>query len=155
VLAAQGGEQVKQGDTLAYLVPDTKDRAVELWVDGNDAAIVAEGRHVRLQFEGWPAVQFSGWPSVAVGTFGGRVAFVDPHDDGKGNFRVVVQPDGKHEPWPEPRFLRQGVRTNGWILLERVTLGFELWRRFNGFPPVLSDVPGYGSSEEKDKEGKP
>jgi membrane fusion protein, adhesin transport system len=158
IVAAQGGEQVKQGDTLALLVPDTRDRAVELWVDGNDAAIVSDGRPVRLQFEGWPAVQFSGWPSVAVGTFGGRVAFVDPHDDGKGYFRVVVQPDPHAEPWPEPRFLRQGVRTNGWVLLERVSLGFELWRRFNGFPPMLRDPPGGAKDDGKDgkggKEGK-
>ncbi|MET0286549.1 MAG: HlyD family efflux transporter periplasmic adaptor subunit [Polyangiales bacterium] len=150
ILAAQGGEQVKQGDVLAYLVPDTRDRAVELWVDGNDAAIISEGRHVRMQFEGWPAVQFTGWPSVAVGSFGGRVAFVDPHDDGKGYFRVLVKPDPGSPSWPEPRFLRQGVRTNGWVLLERVTLGFELWRRFNGFPPMLREAPGtstYGDAK--------
>lgn len=150
VLAAQGGEQVKQGDVLALLVPDTNDRAVELWVDGNDAAIVSEGREVRLQFEGWPAVQFSGWPSVAVGSFGGRVSFVDAFDDGKGNFRVVVVPLSGRDPWPEARFLRQGARTNGWIMLERVTLGFELWRRFNGFPPVLSEPPGYAPSKGKE-----
>jgi adhesin transport system membrane fusion protein len=146
VLVAQGGQQVKQGDTLALIVPETADRAVELWVDGNDAAIVSEGRSVRLQFEGWPAVQFTGWPSVAVGTFGGRVAFVDAHDDGRGNFRVVVVPDARDEPWPQPRFLRQGVRAKGWILLERVRLGFELWRRFNGFPPLL-DAPPASSGE--------
>jgi adhesin transport system membrane fusion protein len=150
VLAAQGGDQVKQGDVLAFLVPDTSDRAVELWIDGNDAAIVGAGRQVRLQFEGWPAVQFSGWPSVAVGTFGGRVAFVDPFDDGKGNFRVVVVPLATRDPWPEARFLRQGVRANGWILLERVSLGYELWRRFNGFPPVLSEPPGYAASKGKE-----
>jgi adhesin transport system membrane fusion protein len=154
ILAAQGGEQVKQGDVLAYLVPETSDRAVELWVDGNDASIISEGRHVRLQFEGWPAVQFSGWPSVAVGTFGGRVAFIDPHDDGVGNFRIVVLPEGK-DPWPEPRFLRQGVRTNGWVLLERVRMGFELWRRFNGFPPMLREPPRFPKSEsQKAKEDK-
>jgi adhesin transport system membrane fusion protein len=149
IVAAQGGEQVKQGDPLAFLVPDTRDRAVELWVDGNDAAIVSEGREVRLQFEGWPAVQFSGWPSVAVGTFAGRVAFVDSHDDGKGNFRVVIQPNAAAEPWPEPRFLRQGVRANGFVLLERVSLGFELWRRFNGFPPMLEQGPGEPSAGKK------
>ena len=68
---------VKQGEPLALLVPDTKARAVELWVDGNDAPLITPGRHVRLQFEGWPAVQFVGWPSVAVGTFPAEVAFVD------------------------------------------------------------------------------
>lgn len=152
VIAAQGGDQVKEGDALAWIVPDTEGHAVELWVDGNDAAIVSEGRKVRLQFEGWPAVQFTGWPSVAVGSFGGTVAFVDPHDDGKGNFRVVVTPDVQAEPWPSSRFLRQGVRTKGWVLLEQVTLGFELWRRFNGFPPMLESAP-YGESGAKKKEG--
>lgn len=151
VLAAQGGEQVKQGDTLAVLVPDTRDRAVELWVDGNDASIVSERRHVRLQFEGWPAVQFTGWPSAAVGTFGGVVSFVDPHDDGKGNFRVVIVPDVNDRPWPQPRFLRQGVRTKGWVLLEQVKLGFELWRRFNGFPPMLDEEPRTGEPAKKEK----
>jgi membrane fusion protein, adhesin transport system len=151
VLALEGGRQVKQGDLLATLVPDTRDRAVELWVDGNDAAIMSEGRRVRLQFEGWPAVQFTGWPSVAVGTFGGVISFIDAHDDGKGYFRAVVVADSRDEPWPEPRFLRQGVRAKGWVLLERVKLGFELWRRFNGFPPMLKDPPGFADSAEKKK----
>ena len=99
--------------------------------------LIEPGRHVRLQFEGWPAIQFAGWPSVAVGTFGGKVAFVDATDDGFGAFRIVVVPDGD-EPWPEGRFLRQGVRANGWILLDEVRLGFELWRQFNGFPPSVA-----------------
>ncbi|MCC6875130.1 MAG: HlyD family efflux transporter periplasmic adaptor subunit [Sandaracinaceae bacterium] len=154
VVAGRPGEQVSAGDTLAILVPDTQDRAVEMWVDGNDAALITSGRKVRLQFEGWPAVQFAGWPSVAVGTFGGRVAFVDPTDDGRGNFRVVIVPDEDDEPWPSPRFLRQGVRANGWVLLSRVTVAFELWRQLNGFPPVITPPPsgaryggsGYGGS---------
>lgn len=140
IQANQGGEQVKAGDPLMTLVPDATQRAVELWVDGNDAALVAEGRHVRLQFEGWPAVQFTGWPSVAVGTFGGHVAFVDSTDDGQGNFRIVILPDDG-EPWPEARYMRQGVRANGWVLLRTVRLGFEIWRQINGFPPAVSRPP--------------
>lgn len=146
MVAKEGGEVVKQGEALAVLVPDTDARAVELWVDGNDAPLITEGRHVRLQFEGWPAVQFVGWPSVAVGTFGGEVAFVDATDDGKGRFRVVVVPDGA-EPWPEARYLRQGVRANGWILLNRVSLGYELWRQLNGFPPAIEE-PGLVEAKE-------
>jgi hypothetical protein len=95
---------------------------------------------VRLQFEGWPAVQFGGWPSVAVGTFGGEVALVDATDDGKGKFRVLVVPT-EGELWPSGAYLRQGVRANGWILMEEVPLGWELWRQFNGFPPNLSEPP--------------
>jgi multidrug resistance efflux pump len=136
LVAKQGTEMVKAGDELVLLVPEAGSRAVELYVDGNDVPLIDEGRHVRIQFEGWPAVQFVGWPSVAVGTFGGTVAFVDAHDDGHGRFRVVVVPD-EEASWPEGRYLRQGVRAHGWVLLNQVRLGFELWRQLNGFPPVV------------------
>jgi len=86
-------------------------------------------------------VQFAGWPSVAVGTFGGRVAFVDAADDGRGDFRVVVVPDPEDGPWPAASYLRQGVLAKGWVLLNRVSLGFEIWRQFNGFPPTTSPPP--------------
>jgi len=128
---------VKPGDQLCRIVPKTETPAVQIWVAGNDAPLVAPGRHVRLQFEGWPAVQFSGWPSVAVGTFGGKVALVDPTDDGSGKFRVVVVPDSTDNPWPEHPYLRQGVRANSWVLLDQVSLGYEIWRRMNGFPQAL------------------
>lgn len=141
VVAKQGGEQVKAGESLAVLVPDTESRAVELWLDGNDAPLVCEGRHVRLQFEGWPAVQFVGWPSVAVGTFGATVAFIDSAADERGKTRVVVIPDDPGQ-WPEGRFLRQGTRVHGWVLLDQVPLGFEVWRQLNGFPPALIDAEG-------------
>ena len=155
LVANQGGEQVKAGDALAVLVPDTTERAVELWIDGNDVPLISEGRKARLQFEGWPALQFSGWPSVAVGTFAGKLSLVDATDDGTGKFRVVIVPDDG-AAWPEGLFLRQGVRANGWILLETVPLGWELWRQFNGFPPTLNQPPTLGpTSGEKsgDKSG--
>ncbi len=147
------GEQVKVGDPLLTLVPDAAERAVELWVDGNDAALVTESRAVRLQFEGWPAVQFAGWPSVAVGTFGGRVSFLDSTDDGHGNFRVVVVPDPSDEPWPDERYLRQGVRANGWVLLDSVSLGFEIWRQLNGFPPSVTHQPSSSPSSSSGYRG--
>lgn len=140
LLVAPHAEMLKAGDPIITFVPDISSSAVELWVDGNDAPLVTPGREVRLQFEGWPAIQFAGWPSVARGTFGGTVAFVDRHDDGKGRFRAVVVPDPDHEPWPDARYLRQGVRANGWVLLDRVRLGYEVWRKINGFPPAV-DLP--------------
>ena len=94
---------------------------------------------MRLQFEGWPAIQFAGWPSVAVGTFGGRIAAIDATDDGTGKFRVLVRP-GRDDDWPADRFLRQGVRANGWVMLKQVSLGYEIWRQLNGFPPVVSQA---------------
>ena len=148
VIGRLGGEQVSRGAVLAILVPQTEDRAVALFVDGNDAALVKPGSPVRLQFEGWPAVQFSGWPSVAVGTFGGKVAFVDPADDGRGDFRIVVVPDNEDGPWPAASYLRQGVLTKGWVLLNQVSLGFEVWRQFNGFPPTTEPPPMAVTGEE-------
>ena len=148
--AGQGNAFVKAGEGLLTLVPDTKDRAVELWVDGNDMPLLSEGRPVRLQFEGWPAVQFTGWPSVAVGTFGGKVALIDAADDGSGRFRILVRPEDPAE-WPSGLYLRQGVRVNGWVLLEQVKLGYELWRRFNGFPPTVAPKEPAAGDAEKGK----
>ncbi|MEM1228276.1 MAG: HlyD family efflux transporter periplasmic adaptor subunit [Planctomycetota bacterium] len=139
IMPNQGSAVLKEGDPIAVIVPDTKDRTVQLLLDGNDAPLVQPGRHVRLQFEGWPAVQFAGWPSVAVGTFGGKVVSVDATDNGKGKYRVLVRPEPDFDQqWPSERFLRQGVRTNGWVLLEQVPLWFEIWRNMNGFPQSIS-----------------
>jgi hypothetical protein len=154
IAANQGGQMLKEGDPLCVMVPDTTDRAVQLWVRGNDVPLITSGRHVRLQFEGWPMVQFSGWPSVAIGTFGGQVVSVDASDNGNGQFRVLVRPDPRDPDrlgatWPEANYLRQGVRTNGWVLLDRVPLWYEVWRRMNAFPPSVS------SKADKEKISKP
>jgi multidrug efflux pump subunit AcrA (membrane-fusion protein) len=140
-LAVQpGGAVVKSGEEIASIVPDVSSAVVELWVDGNDMPLISLGRKVRLQFEGWPAVQFVGWPSVAVGTYGGVVQLVDPTDDGKGKFRLLVRPDPDDLDWPGGQYLRQGVRTKGWVLLNNVPVAAEVWRQINGFPPVVGSV---------------
>jgi membrane fusion protein, adhesin transport system len=148
LLANPSAEMVKPGQSLAIFVPDTEERAVELWVDGNDLPLIVTDSRVRLQFEGYPAIQFGGWPEFSVGSFGGKVALIDATDDGKGHFRVLVRPDPKDIAWPRTRFLRQGVRVNGWVLLGQVTLGYELWRIFNGFPPLILPEP-YSSESTK------
>lgn len=151
VHAATSTEFLTQGDPLIELIPDTERLAVELWVRGLDAPLVKQGRPVRIQFEGWPAVQFAGWPSVAVGTFGGRVLFVDAQGNADGRFRVLIEPDPADEPWPERRYLRQGVRANGWLLLDTVRLGYEVWRQLNAFPPTVQNgdfVPAAGESKK-------
>ncbi len=160
VLATEG-TFLKAGSPLCTVIPETDNRMVELWIEGNDMPlvqaretdadgnVVREGSPVRLQFEGWPAIQFVGWPSAAIGTFGGEVVLVDPTDNGQGRFRLLVaeKPDviargdeqEKVFAWPGARWLRQGVRANGWVLLQRVPLWFEVWRQWNGFPPALTD----------------
>jgi adhesin transport system membrane fusion protein len=144
LVARVGGEYVKAGDTLAVLVPSHQRRAIELWVDGRDMPLVQRSTVARIQFEGWPALATPGWPSIAIGTFEGRVAFVDATDDGKGKFRVVVEPRPNARPedaWPDDRYLRQGVRAQGWFTLGEVPLGYELWRQFNGFAPTMGSDP--------------
>ncbi|MBK8976170.1 MAG: HlyD family efflux transporter periplasmic adaptor subunit [Planctomycetes bacterium] len=144
------GSIVKEGQVLLEIVPLTSQPAVELWVRGVDAPLIEPGRKVRLQFEGWPAIQFVGWPAVAVGTFGGVVALVDPTDSGQGQFRVLILPDPDDQEWPKERWLRQGVRAKGWVLLNEVPLWFELWRQLNGFPPVvaLSEPDAQGGGKD-------
>ena len=146
----RGGQYVKEGDELCTIVPDTNDRVAELFLDGVDAPIVLaygdrenEMPHVRLQFEGWPAVQFSGWPELAIGTFGGRVRQVDAASGIAGQCRILVEPEEvmPGDTWPDSEFLRQGNQVIGWVFLNRVSLGFEIWRRLNGFPPVLAPAP--------------
>jgi multidrug resistance efflux pump len=160
-----GGQYVKEGDELCTIVPDTNERVVELFLDGVDAPLVLaytdrERRqpHVRLQFEGWPAIQFSGWPELAIGTFGGVVKQVDSAANMEGKFRVLVAPEEEltGDEWPAQEFLRQGNQTVGWVLLNRVPLGYEIWRRLNGFPPVLApDSKGKGKGKDEEKGSKP
>jgi multidrug efflux pump subunit AcrA (membrane-fusion protein) len=155
ILAPQGGVMVKAGQELALIVPETASRAVELTVSGNDAPLLSVGRRVRLQFEGWPAVQFAGWPSVAVGTFGGVIGVIDPGAAEDGTVRVIVFPD-QGEEWPDAKYLRQGVRVIGWVLLDTVRLGWELWRQFNGFPPTLRNMsPDAGDGKPKGVDSSP
>jgi multidrug resistance efflux pump len=140
VLHGSGSVVVKEGDVLARFVPKTVEPAVEIFVSGNDLPLIYPGRLVRLQFEGWPAVQFSGWPSIAIGTFGGIVRIIDPSASSNGKFRVIITPqEGKK--WPSNSYIRQGTRVYGWVLLNTVQLGYELWRQFNGFPSSLDAPP--------------
>ncbi|MES2498199.1 MAG: HlyD family efflux transporter periplasmic adaptor subunit [Pseudomonadota bacterium] len=132
--AAAGGALISPGTMLAVVAPERVERAVELYVDGRDVALVRVGQPVRLEFEGWPAIQFSGWPSVAQGLFDGRVRGLDPTASPTGLFRVLVEPLPGKPAWPDPRFTRPGAKVRGWIQMETVSVGYELWRQLNDFP---------------------
>ena len=154
---------VSAGQPLATFMPADTERAVEIMIDGRDIGLVHPGRQVRLQFEGWPAFQFSGRPDLAVGTFRGEVVFVEPSARLDGRFRVLVKEPLNSEDclesevingiprmgecgWPPESFVRLGATVRGWIILETVPLGFELWRLLNSFPPI--NVTNASSSEE-------
>ncbi len=150
ILAGDNATTVKSGDKIATFAPELTDAAVEIYVNGNDIPLIYEGRRVRLQFEGWPAIQFSGWPSLAIGTFGGVITAIDSSISENGKFRVIVK-RGEQDQWPDQRFLRHGARAYGWVLLNQVSLGYELWRQANGFPPTFDQKI---SNTEIEKESK-
>jgi multidrug resistance efflux pump len=135
------GQTVKEGEQLAVIVPTTDDQAAEIYVSGMDAAIVEPGRRVSLQFAGFPAFMFSGWANISVGIFHGRIKVIDAVDDGTGRFRLLVVPEDGGRRWPDQRFLRQGTSVTGWVMLEEVVLGYEIWRRVMGFPPEFPVAP--------------
>ena len=135
------GETVRQGDKLVRISPLSADKAVELVADGLDAPILNTGRKVRLLFYGIPAIPLPAWPELMAGTFGGVIKVVDQVDDGKGNYRFWVVPDPDDRPWPEQAHVRQGTRVMGWVILNRVPLWYEIWRRFNLFPPDYQEGP--------------
>ena len=136
VNAGDAATFISAGQIVATFVPDNAERALELYVDGRDIALVRDGAPVRIQFEGWPVIQVSGWPSVAIGTFSGRVIAIDPSAQASGRFRVLVEEDAESSaPWPDRRFVRFGSKARAWVLLETVPVGYEIWRQLNNFPP--------------------
>ena len=90
---------------------------------------------------------------------GDATRFPEPEDEGKPLAVAdivdcmigVVAKQESDAPWPSERFLRQGVRANGWVMLSRVTLGYEIWRQLNGFPPVVAKdaAAAEGKTDEK------
>ena len=156
--AAAGATLVSPGDVLATLAPEKPVRVVELMIDGRDIALVHPGRPVRLAFEGWPAIQFSGWPSIAEGMFDGRVRSVDPSAQANGLFRVLVEPAPGKRDWPPVDYVRLGAKVRGWIQMETVTVGYELWRQLNDFPlefrrPGLGNEAGTGTTGGSSESG--
>ena len=136
VNAGDAATYVAAGQAIASFVPDDVIRAVELYIDGRDIALVRIDAPVRLQFEGWPVVQVSGWPSLAVGTFSGKVVAIDPSAQANGRFRILVSEDKEAAvPWPDSGYVRFGSGARGWVLLDTVSVGYEIWRQLNNFPP--------------------
>lgn len=135
------GETVRPGDKLVKISPASMDKAVEFKADGIDAPLLNAGRKVKLLFYGIPAIPLPAWPELMAGTYTGVIKVVDQVDDGKGNYRFWVVPDPEERPWPEQTHVRQGTKVMGWVVLNRVPLWYELWRRFNLFPPDYQEGP--------------
>ena len=81
------------------------------------------------------AIPLPAWPELMEGTYEGRIQVVDQSASDNGKFRFWVVPDTEGRGWPGPEQVRQGTQVMGWVILNRVPLWYELWRRFNLFPP--------------------
>lgn len=127
------GEIIKNGDAIVTIMPDIYNLAVEMYVDPINVPLLYLGEKVRIQFDGWPAIVFSGWPQNSYGTFGGEVFAIDNFISDNGKYRVLVSPDPDDKPWPD--LVRVGGGANTITLLNDVSVGYELWRQLNGFPP--------------------
>jgi len=127
------GETVKEGQSIVSFMPANVELAVEIYVEPIDLPIVHKGQHVRLQFDGWPAIVFSGWPGASYGTYGGEVYAIDQFISPNGKYRVLVRPDISEYKWPKA--LRVGGGSKAMLLLDNVPIWYEIWRKINGFPP--------------------
>jgi multidrug efflux pump subunit AcrA (membrane-fusion protein) len=149
--AAQNGlgEAVKAGDPIVTIMPVGAQLAAEVYVAPVDLPLMHLGSKIRLIFDGWPALVFSGWPGISTGTYGGKVVAIDREISSNGKYRILVSPDPEAEIWPEG--LRVGSGVKGIALLNDVFLGYELWRRLNGFPPdfYLLDTKESKSASKK------
>jgi hypothetical protein len=59
----------------------------------------------------------------------------------------MVVPDENYPDWPSARFLRQGISAKGWILLENVNIGYEIWRVLNGFPARIPELQSFAGEK--------
>jgi multidrug resistance efflux pump len=143
------GEILKEGETVATIVPTHTDYAVELYVEPMDLPLIEIGQKVRFVFDGFPAIVFSGWPKGSFGTFGGKVAAIQTSVSDNGKFRILVKQDTTQGPWPAQ--LKLGGGASGIALLKDVNIYYELWRQINGFPPEYYK-PNTAAKKEKKQE---
>ncbi|MCR9172307.1 MAG: HlyD family secretion protein [bacterium] len=127
------GETIKEGQPVISIMPDEYELAAEIYIEPIDLPLMHVGEHVRIQFDGWPAIVFSGWPDASYGTYGGEIYAIDQYIGDNGKYRMLIKPDERDVPWPKA--LRYGAGLKAMILLNDVPIWYELWRQVNGFPP--------------------
>ncbi len=126
------GEILKEGESIALIVPNALEYAVEMYVNPVDLPLVDIGQTVRFTFDGFPAIVFSGWPEQSYGTFSGKVVAYENAIGENGKYRVLVAEDRAYKKWPKE--LRIGAGAKSILLLKDVPIWYEIWRNINGFP---------------------
>lgn len=125
------GDIVKEGTALINFVPQNTNFSVELFIEPRDLPLVYKKMKIQLEFDGWPAFVFSGWPGISYGTYSAEVVSIDGVISENGKFRVLAKKIG--ENWPPSTQVGSGVK--GLVLLNKVPVFYEFWRKINGFPP--------------------
>lgn len=152
IMPGELGQMIKKGAPIAIFSPQVNSPAVEVWIDGQDASMLAVGQKARLQLEGWPSLQIAGWPSIAINTFKGRVHLIDQGSSYNGKFRVLITPEGG---WPGSSIVRQGNLARAYIQLADSFIFKEIWRKLNNFPavtgPIKAEIDKLGQLENKKK----
>ena len=141
------GEILKDGESIATIVPDKVDYAVEIYIKPVDLPLVKEGQRVMCIFDGFPAIVFSGWPDSSYGTFAGKVIAVENNISANGMFKALVIQDKNEKQWP-PK-IKMGTGVQGIAILNDVPIWYELWRNINGFPPDYYEVKTEKSAKDE------
>lgn len=137
ILPGEKGQLIKSGSPIVVFTPFVSGLAVEVWIDGNDAAYLKKGMSAQVLFEGWPTMQIPGWPSLAINTFQGQVYLIDQASSLDGKFRVLITPNAK---WPSQKLLRLGMHAKSYIKINDSFVLREIWRIMNGFPPLQEPI---------------
>jgi hypothetical protein len=138
---------VKEGEMLVEIVPEKAQLAVELYIDPMDLPLINIGQPIRFIFDGYPAIVFSGWPAASYGTFSGIISAIERSTSDNGKFRILAVENKQEKPWPAQ--LRIGGGASGIALLKNVSIGYELWRNINGFPPEYYQVKSTNNQAKK------
>lgn len=124
---------VKEGEKIAEIIPNIRQRAIEIYIKPMDRPLIHEKTKVQFNFDGYPAIVFTGWPSFNYGTFTGKIKMIENAATHEGKFRALVVEDPDSRPWPPGLSVGNGAK--GIALLSDVPIYYELWRYINGFPP--------------------
>lgn len=141
------GENIKEGTSIASIMPANYEIAVETYIAPIDLPLVKKGEKVRVWFDGWPTIVFSGWPNMSYGTFGGKIVAIENFISDNGKYRVLIAPDEKEAKWPKQLSIGAGAQTIA--LLDIVPIWFEVWRTLNGFPPNYYQPKNKSIKEKK------
>lgn len=141
------GENIKEGTSIASIMPSNYEIAVETYISPVDLPLVKRGEKVRVWFDGWPTIVFSGWPNMSYGTFGGKIVAIENFISDNGKYRVLIAPDEKEAKWPKQLSIGAGAQTIA--LLDIVPIWFEVWRTLNGFPPNYYQPKNKSIKEKK------